>query len=178
MDWLKHKTQIRWHRLAAWIVFIPFSLTLVTGSALLLRKQIPWIQPTEAQSSGPGIPASMQALVDTLLAHPSTGIKASEEIRRIDLRPKSGIIKVLSAEGIETQLDAQSGRFLQAAPRRNEWIEDLHQGSFLGSAGIYTWGLGMAVGLWLVWGSGLYLLILPHLRKWRIHTSGSKQKRS
>jgi hypothetical protein len=164
---LNYRTQLKWHRIAAWLVMIPFTLTLATGTLLLLRKEISWIQPAEVKldKTAPGV--IWQPILDTLRNHSASEIRQWSDINRVDYRPKRGLIKVLSITGIETQLSAHDGRYLKSAPRRNEWIEDLHQGTFLGEFGLWTWGLGMVLGLWVLWGSGLFLLLRPWIRIWR-----------
>jgi hypothetical protein len=56
----------------------------------------------------------------------------STKLDRIDIRKDKGIVKFLYADNYwEIQLDGQSGDVLQINQRRSDFVEDIHDGSFL-----------------------------------------------
>jgi len=56
----------------------------------------------------------------------------STNLDRIDIRKDKGIVKFVYTENYwEIQLDGQSGDVLQINQRRSDFIEDIHDGSFL-----------------------------------------------
>ena len=82
-------------------------------------------------------------------------------IDRLDVRPSKGVAKVLFHEGFwEVQVDLTTARVLSVDRRASDFIETLHDGSFLGEASRAAMstllGLGLLVlsvsGLWLWWG--------------------------
>ncbi|HYO51243.1 PepSY domain-containing protein [Archangium sp.] len=85
-------------------------------------------------------------------------------IDRLDVRPSKGVAKVLFREGFwEVQVDLTTARVLSVDRRASDFIESLHDGSFLGEASRATMstvlGLGLLwlsfSGLWLWWGPKL-----------------------
>jgi uncharacterized iron-regulated membrane protein len=89
------------------------------------------------------------------------GVQTWEDVSRIDVRPGRGLAKIITHARWEIQVDAQSGQVLQAADRRSDWIESLHDGSGFGA--VVRWGLFVPTGILLfgLWGTGLYLFVLP-----------------
>jgi hypothetical protein len=62
----------------------------------------------------------------------SLGSSYASELDRIDIRPDKGIVKfVFTNHYQEIQLDGATGNLLQIHTRRSDFIEDIHDGSFL-----------------------------------------------
>ena len=67
-----------------------------------------------------------------LVLKDSLGPTFSDELDRIDIRPDKGIVKfVFTNHYKEIQLDGATGELLQIHTRRSDFIEDVHDGSFL-----------------------------------------------
>lgn len=65
------------------------------------------------------------------------------------------------------QVDLGTGAVRQAAYRRSDLIESLHDGSWFGDpAKLYVF-LPAAVGVLGLWGTGVYLWVLPNAIRWR-----------
>lgn len=98
----------------------------------------------------------------------SVSADLSPEINRIDIRKNKGMVKfVFENHYYEIQLDGATGRLLQIAKRRSDFIENIHDGSvldtYLGTPGsvmklTYTTVMGLALliftitGFWLWYG--------------------------
>ncbi len=68
---------------------------------------------------------------------------------------------------VDTELDAKTGDVLQVAYRRSDLIESIHDGSFFHDRAKLWAFLPTALILGLLWGSGIYLFVLPHHAKWK-----------
>ncbi|MEE4153189.1 MAG: PepSY-associated TM helix domain-containing protein [Erythrobacter sp.] len=167
MNWKKFWRQVHyWLSLA---VFLPAGVIFVAGGFLMLKKEIDWIQPaTERGAVAEAIPAaSWEEMLAAARAHPEAGIEEWTDIDRIDLRVDRGIAKLRAKTGWEVQIDTATAEVLRVAYRRSDVIETIHDGSFFSDAvKLYVF---LPTGLLLVvmWGTGIYLFLLPRLRKRR-----------
>jgi len=165
VNWKRLLRQVHyWLSLA---VFLPAGIMFAAGSVLMLKKEIDWIQPaTERGVLSEQIPtASYDQMVEASRAYPQAGITQWSDIDRIDLRIGRGIAKLRSNTGWEVQIDTSTGEVLRVAERRSDWIESIHDGSFFADeAKLY---LFLPTGLLLIvmWGTGIYLFLLPRMRK-------------
>lgn len=155
------------HRWGAIIIAAPFLLVLITGILLQLKKELPWVQPVTQKGHGREPRVSFDAILAAVQAVPEAEVTAWADIDRIDVRPKDGIVKVQCKNRYEVQIDFQSAEVLQVAYRRSDVIESLHDGSwFHDSVKLYVF-LPVALIVLSLWGTGMYLFVLPHWVKWR-----------
>ncbi len=112
------------------ICVIPTIIIIVSGLLLLLRKDVAWIQPTTNFGQGKFPTLEFSQILDISKTVEIAQIKDWQDVSRIDVRPKDGIIKILAKNNHEIQVDFQSGEILQVAKRRSGIIEELHDGSF------------------------------------------------
>jgi hypothetical protein len=86
---------------------------------------------------------------------------------RLDVRIQAGMVKVRSKNNWEIQIDTQSGTILQQAYRRSDIIESIHDGSWFHDK-VKLWiFLPTGVVLFILWITGVYMLILPYIVKWK-----------
>ncbi|MCC6358148.1 MAG: PepSY domain-containing protein [Phycisphaerales bacterium] len=161
------RAQLLWRKVHYWVsiaIALPLLLIIATGVLLQVKKDFAWIQPPERRGDGaPGI--SFEAVLAATAAVPEADVRGWTDIQRIDVRPDKSLLKVTATNGWEVQLDVSDGRVLQSAPRRSDLIEALHDGSWFGSA-VKRWVfLPSAVLLLLLWATGIYLFLLPQLRR-------------
>ncbi len=148
-------------------IAVPTVIIFVAGIFLMLKKEITWIQPATAS----GIVAeqvpeiSFEQMVDAARLHPEAQIEDWSDIDRIDLRVGKGIAKLRSNSGWEVQVDTNTGEVLNVAYRRSDGIEQIHDGSFFSDAVKLYIFLPTGVLLILMWGTGIYLFLLPRFRK-------------
>ena len=146
-------------------VAIPAGIIFFAGIFLMLKKEVDWIQPPTANGVvSQQLPAiSYQKMLDAAKQHPEAQIENWSDIDRIDLRVGKGIAKLQAKTGWEVQVDTQTGDVLSVAYRRSDLIEQIHDGSYFSDmVKLYVF-LPTGVLLILMWGSGLYLFLLPRL---------------
>ncbi|MEL7113797.1 MAG: PepSY-associated TM helix domain-containing protein [Pseudomonadota bacterium] len=148
-------------------VAVPTVIILVAGIFLMLKKEVAWIQPATERGIVSGeLPAiGFDQMLEAARKHPEAQIENWTDIDRIDLRVGKGIAKLRAKSGWEVQVDTSSGEVLNVAYRRSDVIEQIHDGSFFSDAVKLYIFLPTGVLLILMWGTGLYLFLLPRFRK-------------
>ncbi len=155
------------HRWGSMIALLPIAVVVVTGIILQLKKESAWIQPSTQKGSGKVPSLSFDRILSAVKDVPEAEVEGWADIDRLDVRPGKGMLKVRCKNRWEIQLDANSGEVLQTAYRRSDLIESLHDGSFFHDA-VKLWVfLPAAIILAILWGTGLYLFLLPYLAKWK-----------
>ena len=104
-------------------------------------------------------------MLEAARGHPEAQIQDWTDIDRIDLRVGKGIAKLRAKSGWELQVDTSSGEVLNVAYRRSDLIEQIHDGSFFSDAVKLYIFLPTGVLLLFMWGTGIYLFLLPRFRK-------------
>jgi uncharacterized iron-regulated membrane protein len=165
------------HRWGAVLIAAPFLVVLITGILLQVKKQVPWVQPTTNKGKSKAPTISLEALLTAVRSVPEAQVTGWEDVDRVDLRPKDGIIKVTCKNRYEVQVDFQTAQVIQVAYRRSDLIESLHDGSWFGDpVKLYVF-LPAALVVLGLWFTGIYLFLLPYIVKWRrkpIHSSNSR----
>ncbi len=155
------------HRWGAIVVAVPFLVVIVTGILLQLKKEIPWVQPPTQRGAGKAPTIAFDAILAAARSIPEAGIEGWGDVDRLDVQPSRGLAKVTSRTRWEVQVDLKTGDVLQAAYRRSDLIESLHDGSwFHDAAKLYVF-LPAAVVVLGLWVSGIYLFFLPIAVRWR-----------
>lgn len=155
------------HRWLALLTAGPFLVVILSGLLLQVKKQVPWVQPPTAKGSAKEPVVSFDALLAAARSVPEAGVAGWADVDRIDLRPRDGVAKVQCKSRWEVQVDLGTGEVRQAAYRRSDLIESLHDGSWFGDpAKLYVF-LPAAVGVLGLWGTGVYLWVLPNAIRWR-----------
>lgn len=162
--------KIFWRKVHYWISIttaLPLFVILCTGLLLQIKKDVHWIQPREHRGSGPVPALSFEQILAVCAASPEAGIHQWGDVQRLDFRPDKGLLKVVSRGGWEVQIDSATGRMLQTARRRSDWIESLHDGSWFGNVAKQWVFLPSGALLLVLWATGLYLFLLPQLSRRR-----------
>lgn len=155
------------HRWGAVLIAIPFLLVILTGILLQLKKDVPWVQPATNKGKAKVPTVSMDTILSAVRSVPESSVSSWEDIDRVDLRPRDGIVKVTCKNRYEVQVDFQTGHVVQVAYRRSDLIESLHDGSwFTDSVKLFVF-LPVAIVVLGLWATGLYLFVLPYAVKWR-----------
>ena len=155
------------HRWGAVAIAAPFLVVLLSGLVLQWKKEVAWVQPPEQRGAGTVPAVSFEAVLAAARSVPEAAIAGWPDVDRMDVRPGKGVVKVQAVNGWEVQVDLATGAVLQAAYRRSDLIETLHDGSFFHERAkhwvFFPTGL-VVLGLYL---TGLYLFYLPHGTRWR-----------
>lgn len=106
-------------------------------------------------------------VLEVVRGMPECDVSTWADVDRLDVRPDKGVIKVRCNNRWEVQLDAASGDVLQSAYRRSDLIESIHDGSWFHDKAKLWLFVPVALILLGLWGSGLYLFLLPYLVKRR-----------
>lgn len=128
--WLLH----RWLGVAAGLFLL---LSATTGFLLLLKKDYAWLQPAVVKGAPGPVEqlASLQAVYGAVFALGLPQFRGEADIARIDFRPAQRVHKVVSVhDHLEVQVCAITCKTSEPNARRSDWLETLHNGSFLGDA--------------------------------------------
>lgn len=161
------------HRWGSILIAIPLLVIIVTGVILQLKKDVDWIQPATRAGATKKLSISFDRILEATQQVPEAGVAGWDDIDRLDVRPSKGMLKVRCKNRWEVQLDADTAEVLQVAYRRSDLIESIHDGSFFHELAKLWLFLPVAVTLGLLWGTGIYLFVLPYYAKW----SRRRQKR-
>jgi uncharacterized iron-regulated membrane protein len=157
----------RLHYWGAAAAGIPIIVIISTGILLQLKKQVSWVQPAEMRGSRGAPAVSFDQLLELARSVPEAEVRTWADIPRIEGRPQKGLIKLVSSNNHEIQIDLVTGKVLHAGHRRSDLIESIHDGSFFhGHAKLWLF-LPAAVVLLVLWCTGLYLFILPFIARRR-----------
>ncbi|MBP6686957.1 MAG: PepSY domain-containing protein [Lacibacter sp.] len=161
---------LRWlHRKIAIFLFVFFLIISITGLLLGIKKQTGLLSPTQKGISSDlatWLPVdSLQKLAIQILRD-SVSSDLSSEMDRIDIRPDKGIAKfVFKQHYTGLQLDGTTGKLLIIEKRKSDFIEDLHDGSFLDNL-FGTSNEQIKVGYTVIMSISLFMLILSGLWLW------------
>jgi uncharacterized iron-regulated membrane protein len=149
----------RWLGIGAGLVL---AVTAASGFLLLLKKDHAWLQPVVVRGAD-GPPESLQPLAAVYGAVFALGLpelRREADIARIDFRPAQRVHKVISRQGdVEVQVCATTLRTSGPAVRRSDWLERVHDGSWLGDV-FHGWVmpaaalvlLFLAISGYVMWG--------------------------
>jgi uncharacterized iron-regulated membrane protein len=168
--YIQRMVKLHWPRLhrkihywGAIICALPVLVVIISGILLLLKKQSAWIQPPTSKGSAGAPLVAFDAIYQAAAAVPQAGVRSWDDIERLDVRPDKGVIKVVTKNSWEIQVDHRSGEVLQTAYRRSDLIEAIHDGSFF-HENVKTWVfLPSALVLLVLWITGIYLFVKPLL---------------
>jgi uncharacterized iron-regulated membrane protein len=155
-----NKWSRRLHRWGAALIALPLVLVIGTGILLQVKKQVPWVQPPTLRGSAQVPTIELERFLQIARGVPEAAIDAWADIERIDIQPRRGIAKIISANRWEIQIDTASGEVLQSVYRRSDLIESLHDGSFFGDGAKLLIFLPSGVILLGLWCTGVYLWLL------------------
>lgn len=161
-------------------------LSSITGLILGWKKEVDLLQPPSSRGVSNDlstwIPVQQieQIARQALATHLTTADPEEFAVDRLDLRPDKGIAKVRFVLGDwEVQVDGTSGEVYSVARRHADWIERVHDGSFISEGFKLIAMNGLGLGLIALTFSGIWLWAGPILlrRQRRVSSTGSLQLR-
>lgn len=159
------------HYWAGAVVALPLIVIAGTGSVLQLKKHWTWVQPPEQRGSVKAPIIELSGILEALKAEPSLHVTSWDQVNRLDVRPDRGVVKAWLKSNWEAQIDLGTGRILQIAYRRSDWIESIHDGSIFGDRVKLGLFLPAAIGLILLWFGGMWMWLYPFLGRRRVRHS-------
>lgn len=155
------------HKWASIVVAIPLLIILVTGILLLVKKEFNYLQPPSAK----GIASQPSISFDVILQQAKTVEQAQvtswDSIKRLDVRPSKGIVKIRTNSQWEIQLDAKTAAILSVAYRRSDTIEQIHDGTYWQKNANLWLSLPVAITLLLISLTGLFLFFYPYYKRYK-----------
>jgi len=155
----------RIHYWGTTIIIVPLIIVIFTGILLQFKKHSSWVQPKTMKGQGEKPTISFDYILEIAKNVQETEIKNWRDIDRVDVRPENGVIKIRAKNRWELQIDLQTGEILQVAYRRSDLIESIHDGSFFHGNVKLWFFFPMALILFILWLSGIYLFVFPFLKK-------------
>lgn len=152
------------HRWGSIATLLPFLIVILTGILLLLKKHLGWIQPPTADAPVGPPSIAFEHILAAVAAIPEAAVSDWSHIDRVDFRPDESLAKVQCDSGYEVQVSTITGEVLQTAYRRSDLIESIHDGSFFHEHAKLWVFLPNALIILILWLTGLWLWLMPHLR--------------
>jgi uncharacterized iron-regulated membrane protein len=147
------------------IIAVPLLIIIISGLFLTVRKDVAWVQPPTVKGSTQFLTGEFSLILDQAKTVEKASIQSWADIARVDIRPSKGIIKVLSKNNWEIQLDSNTADILQVAYRRTGVIESIHDGSFFHENISYFVFLPSALILLILWVTGMYMFVVTLISK-------------
>lgn len=160
------------------IIAIPLLLVIATGVILQLKKDWAWVQPVEHRGREKAPVIELSDILNAVRnhSHPEVNVQGWEDIKRLDVRPDRGVAKATLQNDWEVQVDTTDGRIMQVAYRRSDFLEALHDGSFI-SDGYKLWIVfPSSLILLFLWGSGVWMWIWPIINKRRVRARKARSQ--
>lgn len=154
------------HNWISIFIALPLLLVIVTGLFLMLKKDVEWIQPSSVRGENSAIPSVPHA--ELLAAATSVQVTkgmAWSDFDRIDYKTDRGMVKFITEDGWEIQVDTTNAAVLSVKERRSDFFEKLHDGTYFGDWVKYYILIPSAICLLTLWLSGLYMFIYPYVKK-------------
>ena len=155
------------HRWGAILILIPTAIIIGSGLVLQLKKNFGWIQPPTQRGSSEDLSLSFEQMLEAVRHVPEAQVESWDDIDRLDVRPRKGMLKVRCKNRWEVQLDTKTGDVLQVAYRRSDLIESVHDGSFFHASTKIWLFLPSGLVLFLLWITGIHMFFQPYYAKWK-----------
>lgn len=122
------------HRSTGALLFVFFFVMAITGSLLGWKKNTngSLLPPTQKGSSSNFKTWLTLDSLELLANQYLQTVSIENKLARVDVRKQKGIAKFVYKKGYwEVQVDGSTGALLSIGRRHSDWLEDLHDGSFL-----------------------------------------------
>lgn len=130
---LKLKTSmLKYHYWLGWVVIIPWAFVISSGLLLQVRYEVPWVMPIQQQGQGTVPEIEFVQVLEKARQLPDYGVQEWQDVWRVYVYPNQGITTVRAKNRQELQIDSATAEVLQVAVRRTDWLEDIHEGKWMG----------------------------------------------
>ena len=154
------------HNWLSIFIAMPVLLLIISGLFLQVKKDFDWIQPSSVRGESSGTPTvTHEQLLAAATSTEHTMGLAWADFDRIDYKNDRGMVKFITVEGWEVQVDTTNAEVLSVASRQSDFFEKLHDGSYFGDFVKYYITLPTGIILFILWITGLYMFIYPYVKK-------------
>lgn len=158
----------KWHRLFAIPLLLFIVIMSVTGFLLTWKDELGFKPSTTTVNSDGRSLISLTEIEKNAVSYIDS-LKLSNDINRIDYRPRKGIAKVRFEDHFtELQIDCYTGEIISEATRTADVIEMIHDGSIIdylidsnGTPTKLLYSTSIALGLLFLSISGFWLWLKP-----------------
>ena len=123
---------LKYHFWLGWIVIIPWAFVISSGLLLQVRQEVPWVMPVQQQGQGTVPKIEFMQVMEVARQTPQLGVQEWKDVWRLYVYPAQGITTIRSKNRQELQVDSETADVLQVAIRRTDWLEDIHEGKWMG----------------------------------------------
>jgi len=146
-------------------------LISATGFLLAIKDRANAIRPSTQKGqkvTGLAQVVSLDVAANAAFAVGLPELKTLEDIDRFEYNTSKNVFKVLSTKAYhEVQVDGATGKVLSVGTRNDQMFEDIHDLSFFNDF-LHDWWLPVvAVGLFCLAFSGLWIFFVPVVRRWK-----------
>lgn len=154
------------HNWISIFIAMPLLLVIISGMFLLLKKDVEWIQPSSVRGENSATPtvSHTDLLAAATSAEQTRGMNWAD-FDRIDYKTDRGMVKFITIDGWEVQVDTTNASVLSVKERRSDFFEKLHDGSWFGDWMKYYILIPSAICLFTLWITGLYMFIYPYFKR-------------
>ncbi len=164
------KINTKLHYWGSALIIIPFSIVLLSGILLQVKKEFTWIQPKTVKTKYRELTLSFDKILEAAISVENVGVKSWKDVKLLDVRPGKGITKIRTKDNWEIQIDNKTAEVLAVNFRRSDIIESIHDGSWFHEKAKLWLFLPAAIIMLMMSITGIYLFFknLPSkLRKKR-----------
>lgn len=123
---------LTYHYWLGWVVIVPWGFVIASGLLLQVRYEVPWVMPTQQQGEGTVPKIEFVQALETARQFPEYGVADWKDVWRVYVYPNQGITTIRAKNRQEFQIDSTTGEVLQVAVRRTDWLENVHEGKWMG----------------------------------------------
>lgn len=123
---------LTYHYWLSWIVIIPWAFVISSGLLLQVRYEVPWVMPVQQQGQGQVPQVEFVQALSIAREYTEYGVRDWSDVWRMYVDPDRGITTIRAKNRQEFQIDSATGDVLQIATRRTDWLEDIHEGKWMG----------------------------------------------
>ncbi len=123
---------LRYHYWLGWIVMLPWLIVIVSGLALQVRYEVPWVLPVLQPGRGATPTMEFAQMLTRAQTEPTYGVTSWPDVWRVYVYPNRGISTIRAKNRWEFQFDSATHEIVHIAVRRTDWIEDIHEGKLFG----------------------------------------------
>lgn len=158
------------HHWGSPVLMLPLGVMIVAGIFLMLKKDVEWIQPPSQRSAVEitGAPeTTLLELYEAAAAIPELETTDWTQFDRVDVQPDRGIVKFISTNRWEAQIDLVTLEVLSLEYRRSDLFEQIHDGSFFADWVKTFIFLPVGIILFILWLTGIWLFFEPYYKRWQ-----------